>query len=341
MFINRQDAGRQLAQQLKTLRGSDVVVLGLPRGGVPVGQQVADFFAAQLDVIVVRKLPVPGQPELAMGAVGEDDVRVLNADVLEHFSVSDEVLQSVTERESQNVARRVSSYREGWTRASLVGRTALIVDDGIATGATARAACQVARLHGATRVVLAVPVALGGRVASRASPGGYGPGLSLMFTELMAKRLELLRGIRPGLSRVGVLWRRGYQWRGAPQAAAQALGLTVRPFEALDAGELNDQFAAMNRDGMEALLVGPDEVFRVYHSQVLTLALAQRLPVMFDSREAAEDGGLISYGPDMTEVFRRAAVYVDKILKGAKPADLPVEQPTKFELIINRASRES
>ncbi len=91
----------------------------------------------------------------------------------------------------------------------------------------------------------------------------------------------------------------------------------------------------MKRDGMEALLVGPDEVFRVYHSQVLTLALAQQLPVMFDSREAAEDGGLISYGPDMTEVFRRAAVYVDKILKGAKPGDLPVEQPTKFELVIN------
>jgi len=159
MFINRQDAGRQLAQQLKAVRGSDVVVLGLPRGGLPVGQEVADLLAAPLDVIVVRKLPVPGQPELAMGAVGEDDVRVLNDDVLEHFSVSDEVLESVTEREWQNVARRVSSYRKGRTRASLVGRTALIVDDGIATGATARAACQVARLYGAARVVLAVPVA--------------------------------------------------------------------------------------------------------------------------------------------------------------------------------------
>ncbi len=183
--------------------------------------------------------------------------------------------------------------------------------------------------------VMAYPEAQVGRVTTLGRPGGNVTGLSLMFTELIAKRLELLRGIRPGLSRVGVLWRRGYQWRGAPQAAAQALGLTVRPFEALDAGELNDQFAAMNRDGMEALLVGPDELFRVYHSQVLTLALAQRLPVMFDSREAAEDGGLISYGPDMTEVFRRAAVYVDKILKGAKPGDLPIEQPTKFELVIN------
>lgn len=159
MFINRQDAGRQLAQQLEALRGSHLVVLGLPRGGVPVAREVADFLAAPLDVIVVRKLPVPGQPELAMGAVGEDDVRALNDDVLEHFSISEEVLQSVTERESANVARQVSSYRQGRTRESLVDRTALIVDDGIATGATARAACQVARLLGATRVVVTVPVA--------------------------------------------------------------------------------------------------------------------------------------------------------------------------------------
>ena len=188
--------------------------------------------------------------------------------------------------------------------------------------------------------VMADPEALRGRVATLARPGGNVTGLSLMFTELVAKRLELLRGIRPGLSRVGVLWRRGFQWRGAPQAAAQALGLTVRRFEALDAGELNDQFAVMKRDGMEALLVGPDEFFRVYHSRVLTLALAQRLPVMYDSREAVEEGGLISYGPDMTEVFRRAAVYVDKILKGAKPADLPVEQPTKFELVDQPEDRQ-
>jgi putative ABC transport system substrate-binding protein len=229
-------------------------------------------------------------------------------------------------REDANWDRQVDLARE------LVGLKVdvIVAPSDTLTVATVREARSIPVV-----AVMASPEAHGTRVATLARPGGNVTGLSLMFTELIAKRLELLRGIRPGLSRVGVLWRRGYVWRGAPQAAAQALGLTVRLFEALDAGELNDQFAAMKRDGIEALLVGPHELFRVYHSRVLTLALAQRLPVMYDSREAAEDGGLISYGPDMTEVFRRAAVYVDKILKGAKPGDLPIEQPTMVELVIN------
>jgi putative ABC transport system substrate-binding protein len=126
--------------------------------------------------------------------------------------------------------------------------------------------------------------------------------------------------------------------KGAPQSAAQALGLATRQFVALDAGELEGEFAAMRREGMGAVLVGPQELFRVHQQRILALALASRLPTMWDSREAAKAGGVIAYGPNMSDVFRRAAVYVDKILKGAKPADLPIEQPSRFELVVNLKS---
>ncbi len=135
------------------------MVLGIPRGGVPVAAEVARQLHAPLDVIVVRKLGVPRQPELALGAVGEDRIRVLNDDVIRHASISADDVQALSEREWREVERRANEYRGVRQRESLVDRTALIVDDGVATGATARAACQIASEHGAHRVVLAVPVA--------------------------------------------------------------------------------------------------------------------------------------------------------------------------------------
>jgi putative phosphoribosyl transferase len=158
MFANRVDAGRQLAQAVEHLRGPDTVVLGLPRGGVPVAYEVARALEAPLDVIVVRKLGVPFQPELAMGAVGEEDVLVLNAEVVRMTHLSEAEMASVERRERAVVEERAARFRAGRPRVSLEGRTALIVDDGVATGATARAACHVARALGAARVVLAVPV---------------------------------------------------------------------------------------------------------------------------------------------------------------------------------------
>lgn len=158
-FADRTEAGRQLAKRLAHLRGQPVVVLGLPRGGVPVAAEVARAIAAPLDVIVVRKLGVPFQPELAMGAVGEEGARVIDAEVVRLARVSAEELSAIEARERSEVDRRARSYRAGRNRMSLVGRIAVIVDDGIATGATARAACQVARALGAARVVLATPVA--------------------------------------------------------------------------------------------------------------------------------------------------------------------------------------
>jgi putative phosphoribosyl transferase len=159
VFADRADAGRRLAAKLGHLRGEPLVILGLPRGGVPVAFEVARALAAPLDVIVVRKLGVPFQPELGMGAIGEDGVRVLNPEIVRAARVSGEDIAVVEARERAELERRVRRLRGGRPRQPLAGRVAVVVDDGIATGSTARAACRVARAQGAARVVLAVPVA--------------------------------------------------------------------------------------------------------------------------------------------------------------------------------------
>jgi putative phosphoribosyl transferase len=159
LFRDRVDAGQQLAAKLQHLAGGKVVVLGLPRGGVAVAAEVARALGAPLDIIVVRKLGVPYQPECAMGAVGEDGVRVINRDTVRLSGVTPSELAATEQRERQEIARRARRYRGDRERHSLAGQVAVIVDDGIATGATAAAACQVARALGAARVVLAVPVA--------------------------------------------------------------------------------------------------------------------------------------------------------------------------------------
>ncbi len=158
-FVDRADAGRRLARRLEYLRGEPVVVLGLPRGGVPVAYEVATALSAPLDVIVVRKLGVPFQPELGMGAIGEDGVRIVNDEVVRTAGVSADEITAVESRERAELERRVRRYRGDRPRVPLEGRSVVVVDDGIATGSTARAACLVARVQGAARVILAVPVA--------------------------------------------------------------------------------------------------------------------------------------------------------------------------------------
>jgi putative phosphoribosyl transferase len=157
-FMDRTDAGRYLARSLERLRGSDVVVLGLPRGGVPVAFEVAMALGAPLDVIVVRKLGVPYQPELAMGAIGEGGIRVSNDEVIRRGGITNQEIAAVEKRERADLEQQAERFRAGRPHVDVAGHAAIIVDDGIATGSTAAAACQVARQMGASYVILAVPV---------------------------------------------------------------------------------------------------------------------------------------------------------------------------------------
>lgn len=158
LFVDRSDAGRRLAQRLKHLRGQDIVVLGLPRGGVPVAFEVAQALVAPLDVLVIRKLAVPFRPELAFGAIGEDTPRVVNDPIVRAARLTAHDVNEIERKERAELHRQLLRFRHGQARIPLAGRVAVIVDDGVETGMTAKAACQVARAQGARRVVLAVPV---------------------------------------------------------------------------------------------------------------------------------------------------------------------------------------
>jgi putative phosphoribosyl transferase len=161
-FADRREAGAALAALVARrpeVAHADPVVVALPRGGVPVAAEVARVLGAPLDVIVVRKLGVPGRPELAMGAIGEGGVRVLEQDVLRSWPVTDDQLAAVEAREQRVLEERARRMRAGRAQVPLSGRVVVVVDDGLATGSTARAAIDVARASGASKVVLAVPVA--------------------------------------------------------------------------------------------------------------------------------------------------------------------------------------
>jgi putative phosphoribosyl transferase len=157
-YIDREDAGRRLGERLHSLSDQDVVVVGLPRGGVPVAFEVAAALHAPLDVVVVRKLGAPFQPELGMGAVGEDGALAINDDVVGLTRVSAEELADIVQREQARVEERANVLRGTSQAVPISGRTVVVVDDGIATGATAWAACEVVRARGAAKVIVAVPV---------------------------------------------------------------------------------------------------------------------------------------------------------------------------------------
>lgn len=158
-FVDRRDAGRRLAGLLAHLADEDVVVLGLPRGGVPVAFEIATALSAPLDVIVVRKLGAPYQPELAMGALGEGGVRIIDEGVVRSVGATEADIAAIEARERAELARRARQFRGDAPPVAVEGRTAIIVDDGIATGSSARVACRIVRARGASRLVLGVPVA--------------------------------------------------------------------------------------------------------------------------------------------------------------------------------------
>jgi len=182
-----------------------------------------------------------------------------------------------------------------------------------------------------------------GLVASLAHPGGNITGLSQMAPELGEKRIQLLKEMFPKVSHaMAVLWNPAYIGMRArfeqAQVAAPAVGLTVRSLEVRDTRELDAAFQAILREHPEALLLLVDPFTISQRRRIVEFAAEQRLPAIYESGDFVEVGGLISYGPNISDQFRRAATYVDKILRGAKPADLPIEQPTKFELEINMSA---
>jgi putative ABC transport system substrate-binding protein len=183
------------------------------------------------------------------------------------------------------------------------------------------------------------PVA-SGLVASLARPGNNVTGTSAQIAEVQGKSLQLLKEVLPKLSRVAVLWNPSNaifqaQMMQAAKNAAVTLGLELHAFGARNADELHSAFEAIRNSRVSALLVLGDPTLIAHKAQIIEFAAESRLPAIYATEDHAEVGGLITYGPDMDAQFRRGAFYVDKILKGAKPADLPVEQPTKFELAIN------
>lgn len=183
------------------------------------------------------------------------------------------------------------------------------------------------------------PVGLG-LVASLARPGGNVTGLSYFNEAILSKRVQLLLDLVPGLVRLAVLRNPDLPvhvtfWRET-EAAARKLGLALQPIDIRAPEDFEAAFAAANSGNAQALIVFDDGLTVAHRPQIAALAASSRLPAMYGLREFPDDGGLISYGPSFADLLRRTATYIDKIIKGAKPADLPVEQPTKFELVINR-----
>jgi putative ABC transport system substrate-binding protein len=181
----------------------------------------------------------------------------------------------------------------------------------------------------------------GGLVASLARPGGNITGVTDINPELNGKQLELLKAVVPGISRVAFLsdafadpQTAALHWQEA-QAAAHTLAIQMQPVEVRDAKDLEGAFTAMTRQGTDALVTALSAFTLHHRSQIVALAAHNRLPAMYQGRAFAEAGGLMSYGTDRLDQGRRAAIYVEKILQGAKPADLPIQQPTTFELVIN------
>ena len=195
-----------------------------------------------------------------------------------------------------------------------------------------------------------IPIVVGGMadpvgdelIVSLARPGGNITGTTFLGPELIAKRFGLLKAAIPGLSRVAALWHPAAYGKRTmegmlkeTEAAAQALRLQLQLVPAVGPGDLDGAFVTMTRERADAVILLPSPMLYGEHKRIVELAAKSRLPAMYAAREFVEDGGLMSYGASLPDLFRLAATYVDKILKGANPADLPVEQPTRFELVVN------
>jgi putative ABC transport system substrate-binding protein len=248
-------------------------------------------------------------------------------------------LREIGYMEGQNIA---IEYRSAEGRTDRLPDLAaelvrLKVDIIVTTGTPA---VQVAK--GVTSTIPIVMAAVGdaveyGFVTSLARPGGNITGSSWLNTELTSKRLELFKEALPEMSRVAALWdsATGAAYFRPMEAAARSLAVQLQALEVRGPDDFDSAFQGARKDGAGGLVILPSPFFYAHRVRLVGLAATNRLPAMYFRREFVEAGGLMSYGPNFSELYRRAATYVDKILKGTKPADLPVEQPTKFELVIN------
>jgi putative ABC transport system substrate-binding protein len=219
--------------------------------------------------------------------------------------------------------------------AELIG---LNVDILVATSSPGALAAKKATGTIPIVMVASDPIGLG-LVGSLARPGGNVTGLSYFNEAIIAKRVQLLQDLVPGLTRVAVLRNPSVAvhatfWQET-EAAARKLGVALQPLDIRGPDDFEAAFAAATRGNAQALIAFDDGLTVAFRPRIAALAASSRLPAMYGLREFPDDGGLISYGPSFVDLLRRVATYVDKIIKGAKPADLPVEQPTKFELVIN------
>ena len=245
--------------------------------------------------------------------------------------------------EGQTIALEIrwdEGQPERWPElaAELVARHVDVLVAG--TGGAAQAAKRATTTIPIVMLVGVDPVKQG-LVASLARPGGNITGLSVMTIELTQKRLELLKEAVPSISRVAVLWGPASPWRSrkperdAFEGAARVLGLHLVQLEVHGADDLARTFQLATGEGVHAVITAQHPVFHTYRTQIAALALQHRLPLMSGEEGVAEAGGLMTYGANITDLWRRTASYVDRILRGTKPAVLPVEQPIKFDLVIN------
>jgi putative ABC transport system substrate-binding protein len=243
--------------------------------------------------------------------------------------------------EGQKIAIEYRWAEERIERLADLARELVSLKVDVIVAATTPAILPAKQATGMIPIVMAVavdPVATG-LVASLARPGGNITGLSMMAPELIGKQMQLLQELVPKISRMALLWNpanasNAPQLRHA-QDAARALEVRLQPLEARGPSEIDSAFAAMTRERAGAIIVLVDSMLAHHRTRIADLAAKSRLPAVYGLTDHAKAGGLMAYGPNVTDLYRRAATYVDKILKGAKPADLPVEQPTTFELVIN------
>jgi putative ABC transport system substrate-binding protein len=260
-------------------------------------------------------------------------------------------------------AARTDAFRQGLNELSYIEGKNIVIEDRYADGkadrlpalavelvrlkldvivATTAPSVLAAKKASATIPIVFVSVAdpvASGLVASLARPGGNITGLTILAPELSGKRLELLKEAVPKATRVAFLWNsanpaHGLLWKES-QAAAQELRLQLQSLEVRSSNDFENAFEAALRERAQALITAPEPLINTHLKRIVEFAAKNRLPAMYAGPEVVDAGGLMSYAPDYTHQYRRAATYVDKILKGTKPADLPVEQPTKFELVIN------